>query len=79
MSALSKGTRVRFTASSLGCVAHLDSTRFEPETVHAGDEGEYLFPHPMPNMASWHVVEVDVDGRRLLVPLHEDQFEVVDG
>lgn len=71
------GDPVRFTASRLGTVESLDSSRFEEPTVVAGDLGTYLSPHPNTRLEGWHVVEVEVDGRKLLVPCHLGQIEPV--
>jgi hypothetical protein len=73
------GVSVRFTRGPLGLVTTAEQTYFEPETVKAGDTGSYLKPHPSLNEPGWHLVRVEIDGRKLLCPCHEYQFEAIEG
>jgi hypothetical protein len=75
---MEKGTPVRFVGGPYGVVAHLDSSRFEPEVVTDGDTGRYFGPHPNPNLDGWHIISVNLGGRDLFVPLYPGCFEAVD-
>jgi hypothetical protein len=72
------GRRVRFGAS-LGLIEHPNATLFEHERVYAGEEGEYVGPHPSPDLAAkhWHLVKIVIDGREMFAPCHESQFDVI--
>jgi hypothetical protein len=68
------GARVRFTTGPLGLIKHPTQSKFEDESVNAGDEGSYIGPHPRFDEEGWHLVAV---GDKLLCPCHHSQFEVV--
>lgn len=75
---LKEGEKVRFTAERLGLIESLMYPRFEPETVGAGDLGEYVGVHEALRKEGWHITRVEVDGRELFCPVHESQFEAVE-
>lgn len=78
MEKLAQGARVRFTAGPLGLIEHPDEDfKFAPETVQAGDEGEYHSPNPNPRLPDWHLIAVEVAGRTLYAPVHAHQFEAI--
>lgn len=65
--------RVRFTRGPLGLLESEHSSRFVPEVVQKGDEGEYVGPHPV--LAGWHIIRVTVDGQQRICPCAAAQFE----
>lgn len=71
------GARVRFTTNSLGLLEHPSDSRFQPEHADEGDEGTYRGPHP--TLGRWHLVDVEVDGRKLIAPVGLEHFELVEG
>lgn len=68
--AYSEGQAVRFTVGPLGAL-------YAPEiVVNAGEEGTYR--RPVHDTKGWHVINVAREDAIYLVPVSEDQFEVLD-
>jgi hypothetical protein len=76
----SPGDPVRFTRGPLGLLESEGDFRFAPETVSAGDSGQYVGPHADAKLAEqgWHTIRVELEGELVrFCPCHEGQFEAV--
>lgn len=61
------GDAVRFTDGPLGTVVDPSQRGFEDEVVLPGDTGTYRGKHP--HVRHMHLVDVEIDGRKLMVPV----------
>ena len=67
------GARVEVLVDA-GLVESVGATRFV-ESAPAGTFGDYL--EPISRLEDWHAIEVEVDGSKLIAPLHSSQYRAL--
>lgn len=73
---LEPGARVRFTADNLGVIDNENARGFVSDVlVHHDDEGTVRGLHRY--LDGWLYIDVEVDGRAYIVPVHASHVEAV--